>query len=89
MGTSELLAITAGKWHHQYRYWRKDIIRLLREAKFDILHLDKHKFFPGAVMTFLEKKIDPIRLLKMDNDLSHIFPFNLLARDFALVARKR
>jgi hypothetical protein len=89
MGTSELLAITAGKWHHQYRYWRKDIIRLLREARFDILYWDKHKFFPGSFMTFLEKRIDPIRLLKWDNHLSRRIPFNLLARDFALVARKR
>lgn len=88
LGISELLAITTGKWHHQYRYWRKDIIRLLREAKFDILYLEKHKFFPGTVMTFLEKRIDPIRLLKWDNHLSHWIPFNLLARDFLLVARK-
>jgi SAM-dependent methyltransferase len=88
MGTSELLAITTGKWHHQYRYWRKDVLRLFREANFDILYLDKHKFFPGSVMTFLEKRMDPIRLLKWDDHLSHIFPFNLLARDFALVVRK-
>ncbi len=88
LGTSELLAITTGKWHHQYRYWRKDIIRLLREAKFELLYLDKHKFFPGSVMTFLEKRMDPIRLLKWDNRLSHLPPFNLLARDFVLVARK-
>jgi SAM-dependent methyltransferase len=88
LGTSELLAMITGKWHHLYRYWKKDIIRLLREANFDILYWDKHKFFPGVMMTFLEKRMDPIRLLKMDNHLSHRVPFNLLARDFALVARK-
>ena len=88
LGTSELLAMITGKWHHQYRYWRKDIIRLLRDANLEILYLDKHKFFPGAVMTFLEKRIDPIRLLKMDNHFSRMIPFNLLARDFVLVTRK-
>jgi SAM-dependent methyltransferase len=89
MGTSELLALSTGKWHHQYRYWKKDIIHLLRESKFDLLYLDKHKFFPGAIMTFLEKRIDPIRLLKIDNHLSRLIPFNIFARDFALVAQKQ
>lgn len=88
LGTSELLAITTGRWHHQYRYWRKDIIRLLQKTDFELLYLDKHKFFPGSVMTFLEKRMDPIRLLKWDNRFSHLPPFNLLARDFVLVARK-
>jgi hypothetical protein len=29
LGTSELLARMTGKWHHPYRYYRKDILRLL------------------------------------------------------------
>jgi SAM-dependent methyltransferase len=88
LGTSELLAMATGKWYHQYRYWKKDIRRLFRETNFDLLYLDKHKFFPGLVATFFEKRIDPIRLLKMDNWLSRLPPLNLFARDFALVAKK-
>lgn len=88
LGTSELLAMITGKWHHRFRYWKKDIHRLLREAHFEILFQDKHKFFPGAAMNLLEKKVDPVGLMKWDNRLSHCFPFNLLARDFILVARK-
>jgi SAM-dependent methyltransferase len=88
LGTSELLAMATGKWHHPYRYWKKDILHLLRQADFDLLYFDRHKFFPGSLMTFIEKRIDPLLLLKADNRLSHLFPFNLLARDFVLVARK-
>lgn len=88
LGTSELLAMLTGKWHHQYRYWKKEVLQLLRRADFDLLYFDKHKFFPGSLLTFIEKKMDPLLLLKADNRLSHLFPFNLLARDFVLVARK-
>ncbi len=88
LGTSELLAMVTGKWHHRYRYWKKDIGRLLREANFEILFQDRHKFFPGAVMSLLERKVDPVGLMRLDNALSRLFPFNLLARDFVLVARK-
>lgn len=88
LGTSELLAMVAGKWHHQFRYWKKDILRLLRTANFEILYWDKHKFFPGAVMNLLEGRMDPIRCMKLDNRLSHFFPFCFFARDFVLVARK-
>lgn len=87
-GTSELLAGITGKWHHQYRFWKKEILDLLRKAGFDIRYVDKHKFFPGALMKLLEKKISPLLLLKMDHRLSHFFLFNLFARDFILVARK-
>lgn len=88
LGTSELLAMLIGKWHHQFRYWKKDILRLLRAANFEILYWDKHKFSPGAVMNLLEGRMDPIRCMKLDNRLSHIFPFLFFARDFVLVARK-
>jgi SAM-dependent methyltransferase len=88
LGTSELLAVITGKWHHPYRYWRKDIVRLLLKANFDILYLYKHKFFPGAVMALLERWIAPIRLLQFDNRLSRTILFNIFARDFVLVARK-
>jgi SAM-dependent methyltransferase len=89
LGTSELLAVTTGKWHHQYRYWKKEILNLLENSNFEILYSDKHKFFPGAVMNLLERWIAPTNLLNFDNRLSHIFPFNLMARDFVLIARKR
>lgn len=89
LGTSELLAMMTGKWHHRFRYWKKDIRRLLDASHFEILYGDKHKFFPGAVMHRLEGRIDPVRSLKLDNRLSHLFPFNLLARDFVWVARKK
>jgi SAM-dependent methyltransferase len=88
LGTSELLAMMTGKWHHSFRYFKKDICRLLRGADFEILFQDKHKFFPGGLMTLLEKRMDPIALMKLDNSLSRLFPFNVFARDFALVARK-
>jgi len=88
LGTSELLAIFTGKWHHQYRYWKKDILRLIQKADFEILYFDKHKFFPGAMMNMLVKNIDPICLLKFDNRLSRLIPFNCFARDFVLVARR-
>jgi SAM-dependent methyltransferase len=87
-GTSELLAMIAGKWHHQFRYREKEISRLLRAAHFEILYLDKHKFFPGAVMNLLEGIMDPVKSMELDNRLSRLFPFNIFARDFALVARK-
>jgi hypothetical protein len=88
LGTSEVLAMISGQWHHQYRYWKKEIISLLENSNFEILYVDKHKFFPGAVMNFLERWINPANLLKFDNALSRFFLFNTLARDFVVVARK-
>jgi SAM-dependent methyltransferase len=87
-GSSELLAKAAGKWHHRYRYREKEIFHLLRTAGFEILYWDKHKFFPGAAMQRIQRWVDPVRLLKIDNRLSHCFPFNLLARDFVFIAAK-
>jgi SAM-dependent methyltransferase len=87
-GSSELLAMAAGKWHHQVRYWEKEIFHLLKMAGFEILYWDKHKFFPGSAMQRIQRWVEPIRLLKFDNTLSHVFPFNLLARDFVFIARK-
>jgi hypothetical protein len=88
LGTSEVLAMISGKWRHQYRYWKKDIVHLLENSDFEILYLDKHKFFPGAVMNLLERRIEPLVLLKFDHGLSRFFPFNTMARDFVVVARK-
>lgn len=87
-GTSELLAMIAGKWHHQFRYRKKEISRLLKTAHFEILYLDKHKFLPGGLMSQLVGRMDPNKLMKLDNCLSRLFPFSIFARDFALVARK-
>jgi SAM-dependent methyltransferase len=89
LGTSELLAIASKKWHHQNRYGKKEISSLLDNAGFEILYMDKHKFFPGAVMNLFERWMTPTLLLNFDSRLSHLFPFNLLARDFVLVSRKR
>jgi hypothetical protein len=88
LGTSEILAMISGKWHHQYRYWKKEIVGLLENSNFEILYMDKHKFFPGAVMSLLERWIEPVNLLKFDHSLSRFFLFNTLARDFVVVARK-
>jgi SAM-dependent methyltransferase len=88
LGTSEILATISGKWRHQYRYWKKEIVNLLENSNFEILYLDKHKFFPGAVMNILERRIAPENLLNFDHNLSHFFPFNIVARDFIVVARK-
>jgi hypothetical protein len=88
LGSSELLAMAFGKWHHPYRYWKKEVFTLLEKTGFEILYWDKHKFFPGAVMQKIQLYVDPVRLLKFDNALSHVFPFNLLARDFIFIARK-
>jgi SAM-dependent methyltransferase len=88
LGTSELLAMARGSWHHPVRYREKDIIRLLQNANFEMMYLDKHKFLPGSLMVLLEKKIDPIRLMQWDHRLSHLFPLSLFARDFGIIARK-
>lgn len=88
LGTSELLARMAGRWHHPYRYWRKDILRLLQGAGFAIVYEDRHKFFPGRVMQLLGRWGDPVGLMGFDHRLSRLFPFSLLARDFVFVCRK-
>ena len=87
-GSSELLAILAGKWHHTCRYQKKDIAGLLSAAGFEIVSLEKHKFLPGTAREWLGRRIEPVRLLAWDDRLSRWFPFSLLARDFLVVARK-
>lgn len=88
LGTSEILAMTFGKWHHQYRYWKKEIVRLLEDSNFEILYIDKHKFFPGSALNLFERWFDPLKLIKFDHALSHLPFFKTLARDFVVVARK-
>jgi hypothetical protein len=88
LGSSEILAMAVGQWHHRYRYWKREIFNLLQRTGFEVLYWDKHKFFPGAVMQKIQEWVNPIRLLKFDNTLSHFFPFKLLARDFVFIARK-
>lgn len=88
-GSSEILARVFHKWHHAYCFRPKEIRDLLREAGFQILYWDKHKFLPGSVMEWLGRRIDPVRLLKSDDRLSQRFPFNLLARDYAIIAEKK
>jgi SAM-dependent methyltransferase len=88
-GTSEILARMFHKWHHAYYFRQKEIRNLLGDAGFQILYWDKHKFLPGSVMEWLAKRIDPLRLLRTDDRLSHWFPFHLLARDYAIVAEKK
>jgi SAM-dependent methyltransferase len=88
-GSSELLARLFKKWHHEVCFRKSEILDLLGGAGFQILYWDKHKFLPGTVMEWLGKRIDPVRLLQGDDHLSHWFPFNLLARDYAVIAKKR
>jgi SAM-dependent methyltransferase len=87
-GSSELLAILFRKWHHTFRYRRKDVLLLLAQTGFDIITLEKHKFLPGTAREWLGRRVDPIRLLDWDDRLSRRFPFSVLARDFLVVARK-
>ena len=88
-GSSELLARLFNKWHHTYCFRKGEILDLLAGAGFQILYWDKHKFLPGSVMEWLGKRIDPVRLLQGDDRLSHWFPFSLLARDYAIIAKKK
>lgn len=87
-GSSELLAILFRKWHHTFRYRRKDVCQLLAQTGFDIVTLNKHKFLPGTAREWLGRRVDPVRLLEWDDRLSRRFPFSVLARDFLVVARK-
>ena len=87
-GSSELLARAFNRWHHAHCFRRKEILGLLGDAGFRIFYMDKHKFLPGTVMEWLGRRIDPVRVLQGDDRLSHWFPFHLLARDYALIAKK-
>lgn len=88
LGTSELLASVTGRWRHKFRYWRRDITRLMENARFEIIFMDKHKFLPGAAMGPLGKIINPVTLMILDDYLSRLFPFSVFARDFLVIARK-
>ena len=88
-GSSELLARAFNRWHHAYCFRHKEILEPPGRGRFSNPVLDKHKFLPGTVMEWLGRRIDPVRLLQGDDRLSHWFPFNLLARDYALIAEKR
>ena len=88
LGTSEILATISGRWHHRYRYWKKEILKLLKKSNFEVLSINKHKFLPGSALHLLERWMEPFPLTKFDHILSHLFPFTILARDFLVVARK-
>ena len=87
-GSSELLAIVTGKWHHTTRYWQKDIRQLVKKSGFQVITLAKHKFLPGTAREWLARWIDPVRLMRGDDRLSRWFPFSVFARDYLVVAQK-
>ena len=87
-GSSELLAMGLRRWHHRFRYHRRDVVRLVEGAGFRIAYLDKHKLLPGSVAHRLGGWLGPARLMRWDDASSRVFPLSLLARDFGVVARK-
>jgi SAM-dependent methyltransferase len=87
-GTSELLAIALRRWHHRFRYVRREVVRLVTAAGFRIHYLDKHKLLPGTIADRLGRWLGPERLMRWDDAVSRCFPLSLLARDFGVVAEK-
>lgn len=87
-GTSELLAIALRRWHHRFRYWRRDVVRLVEGAGFRIRYLDKHKWLPGSVADRLGRLLGMARVQRFDDAVARCFPMSLFARDFGLVAEK-
>ncbi len=88
LGTSELLAALVGRKHHRRRYWRRTILKLLHEAGFDVLFVDKHKLLPGSLLNRLGRLTDPVKAFKGDDLLSRLPFLSLFARDWAVLARK-
>lgn len=88
LSISELAAAALGRWRHQRRYGKREIDQKLRQAGFQALWQDKHKFLPGSLAARLASVVDPVRLMAADDALSHLFPFSVLAQDHALMARR-
>ena len=88
LGSSEILASLFKKWHHKFRYSKKKIIALLKTAQFEVAYLEKNHFFPGAITRTLTRKINPVTLFKFDDYLSQRFPFNIVANNFGIIAKK-
>ena len=88
LGTSELLAALARRWRHERRFWRRTVVRLLSQADFEILFLDKHKFLPGSLASRLMGRFGPAAVMAMDDRLSHCPPLSLFGRDWFVLARR-
>jgi hypothetical protein len=78
-----------GKWHHKFRFRKKQIIDLLKEFNFEILFFDKHKFIPDILYNYLIRKYGIVSACKFDEVISHLFPFSIFARDFLIICIKK
>ncbi len=87
-GSVELLNASLGRWHHDRRYKKSDILEILKSNNFEILFVDHHEFLNMMSRSALGSLIGHGNAFIVDYVLSKTPPFNLLAQHFTLVARK-
>ncbi len=88
LSLSEMAAAAWGGFRHARRFSPGEAEALLGAAGLEVLLVERHKFLPGSLLSRLMARWEPALVHQADDWLSRRWPLSLVARDFALVARK-
>ncbi len=86
-----ILHIIFGRWHHLYKYSKKEIISLLESTGFEIIFYDREEFLPKVNFRLSRiggKILSPRILFKLDWFVSHLPILNIFAQHHIIVVRK-
>jgi SAM-dependent methyltransferase len=88
-GSVEILNHLLGRWHHERRYTKKEIVILLEDAGFDIIYFDHHELLNMFLRNMIGKIIGYDNIFIFDYYISKLPILKLVAQHFTIVARKK
>jgi SAM-dependent methyltransferase len=88
-GSVELLNSLLGRWHHERRYKKSEIIELLEKHEFEILQIDHHELMNMMIRNLLGKIIGHENAFIVDYYISKLPIVNSIAQHFTIVAKKK
>lgn len=88
-GSVEILNHLIGRWHHDRRYTKKEIMTLLGDSGFDIIFFDHHELMNMMARNMIGNIIGHSNAFIVDYYLSKLPMVNLIAQHFTIVARKK
>jgi SAM-dependent methyltransferase len=88
-GSVEMLNHLLGRWHHDRRYTKKEVVSLLERSGFEIIFFDHHELMNMMTRNIIGKVIGHDNAFIIDYYLSKLPLFNLVAQHFTIVAKKK
>jgi SAM-dependent methyltransferase len=87
-GFVELINIALGRWHHERRFRKEEVIALLQNSDFEICAIDHHELMNMMTRNMLGKIIGHYNAFICDYFLSKLPIVNLIVQHFTVIAKK-